>query len=157
MTREFPHLRLRPAKLSDAQMLLLWRNDPLTRSNSRMQGAISQEEHQVWLTGVLASKGSLFYIAEDDGHPVGCVRAQKGELTTELTWELSWTIAPNARGKGYGKAMVVKFVRELLANVPVTACIEEGNIASESIAKALGLSLQGPETPNNSRPFMIWR
>ena len=122
-----------------------------------MQGAISQEEHQVWLAGVLASKESLFYIAEDSDHPVGCVRAQKGELATELTWELSWTIAPNARGKGYGKAMVVKFVNDLLAKVPVTACIEEGNIASESIAKALGLSLQGPETPYNSRRFMIWR
>ena len=55
-------------------------------------------------------------------------------------WLLSWTIAPEARGKGYGKAMVAAMVKQL--NGPLRAETTIGNIASEHIARAIGMKLK---------------
>jgi RimJ/RimL family protein N-acetyltransferase len=53
--------------------------------------------------------------------------------------------------------MLLKFVHEIIPHDPITATIEEGNAASEAIAKALGLKKDGPEDPKASRRFIIWR
>lgn len=149
MTREFPELQLRPATLADALLLLAWRNDPVTRKNSRNQAVIAQDAHMAWVKTRLHE----IYIAEDKGVPVGTVRAEKGKESTQL----SWTIAPNVRGQGYGKAMVLKFVRENIPDHRITATIEEGNYASEAIASALGLIKAEPENPQDTRQFMLWK
>lgn len=149
MTSAFPNLQLRPATLADAALLLQWRNDPLTRKNSRNMAVVEERDHVAWLK----TKMHEIYIAEDRGVPVGTVRAQKGEFSTEL----SWTIAPHARGLGYGKAMLLQFVRDIIPNDKIMAIIEEGNQPSEAIAKALGLKKTKPENPQDLRKFMIWQ
>lgn len=150
MTRAFPELQFRPATIADAQLLLQWRNDPATRKNSRNQAVISQDAHIAWLTERLHE----IYIAEDNGSPVGTVRAEKGAEYTEL----SWTVAPHARGLGYGKAMVLTFVSDIIPNDRISATIEEGNLPSEAIATALGLTKAEPENSQDARRrFMRWR
>ena len=48
-------------------------------------------------------------------------------------------MAPERRRQGIGKAMVLQFVSDVLANATLLCEIYENNIASERIASALGL------------------
>ncbi|MEZ5776597.1 MAG: GNAT family N-acetyltransferase [Hyphomicrobiaceae bacterium] len=126
---------LRPAGLEDARLLLEWRNDPVTRSASHNGAPVGRAEHEAWLARSLADPGRRLYVAETAGEPVGTVRADRdGEA-----WELSWTVAPGARGRGLGTAMVVALAR--LLDGPVRAEVKAGNRSSARIAEAAGMVL----------------
>lgn len=142
---------LRPATLDDAKILFAWRNDPETRNQSRNANEVAWDEHVAWLTQSFSWDGFKMYIAEDQGVPIGTVRSYENE---EGFVELSWTIAPSARGKGYGKRMVLEFVRQFHPEDKLTATVRKGNIPSAKIAQALGL--QRLENSEDS-PFAIWR
>ena len=153
-----PQLHLRPATLEDAETLLVWRNDSETRRNSRTIDEVAWEGHIMWLQKTLsgAIPTRMLYIALHDGTPVGTVRSDKGE---DDMVELSWTIAPSARGKGFGKVMVTQFAAEIHPGKKLLASIRKGNIASEKIAQALGLHQAEPEFPDDADeyPLMLWR
>lgn len=130
-------MRLRRAELADGEMLLRWRNDSLTLSASHTSAPVSQEGHVAWLDQVLRESSRRLFIAEVEGVAVGTVRAdQSGE-----GWLLSWTIAPEHRGRGYGKAMV-KLAADMTPG-RLLAEIKAGNAASAAIADAAGLRLSG--------------
>lgn len=150
-------LSFRPTTLKDAELLLAWRNDPETRRQSRTSDELSLVNHIAWLTTSLAMPSRRLYIAEQDGTPVGTVRSDKRE---DGTVELSWTVAPRERGKGFGKAMVTQFAREIHPGERLVASIKKGNVASEKIAEALGLQQAEPEFPEeaeNDHSMMLWR
>jgi RimJ/RimL family protein N-acetyltransferase len=132
-------MQLRPAAMTDASLLLGWRNDPQTRANSRDTEKVQPAEHQQWLAQTLQNSERQLYIAELDGTPVGTVRADWGGRA----YELSWTTAPEHRRKGYGREMVRLLVAML--DAPVWAEIKEGNIASVHIAEAVGMRLVSTE------------
>ncbi len=149
---------LRPATRDDAELLLSWYNDPLTRENSRSRDATDSESHTAWLIKSLALPTRKLFIAEVDGMPVGTVRADEdGEGYAEV----SYTVAPEARGQGYGRLMVMQFAREQLAGKKLKAEIKKGgNEASEGIAQALGLkpSTERPSgDPQDPRPLVLWK
>ena len=148
-------LHLRPATMDDAKMLFGWRNDPVTREASHNSDEVQWESHMEWLKKSLVSNTRILYIAEADGTPVGTMRADKenGEQ------EMSWTVAPEARGKGVGKQMVLQFVQEVLPGAKIVACIKHGNVASEKIAQALGLSPVKKKFSENTSPNppILWR
>ena len=76
------------------------------------------------------------------------------DILNDGAYELSWTVAPEARGKGIGKAMLVQFKQEVLPEARIVATIQDGNVASEKIAQALGLAKAEPaEHPG----FSVWR
>mgnify|MGYP003394995869 CR=1 FL=1 len=151
-------LTLQPATLKDAELLLSWRNDPDTRRQSRNTGEAELAEHIAWLTKSLAMPTRKLYIAEDDGLPIGTVRADED---TDGYTEVSYTVAPSARGKGHGKRMAVQFAQEQLEGRKLKAEIKKGgNEASEGIARALGLNPteeRPSEDPNDPRPLVMWR
>lgn len=124
---------LRPATEADADLLLAWRNDPLTVSQSIDARPVAPREHRRWLARVLADPARRLYVAEVGGRPVGTVRADTGEEGAVL----SWTVAPEARGKGLGGRMV----RLLAGSVdgPAVALVKAGNLASRRIAESAGL------------------
>ena len=124
-------VKLRPATLEDARMLLAWRNDEATRAASVGTDAVSWQDHVDWLRASLENPRRKLLIAEA-GQPVGTVRIDYGAET-----ELSWTVAPDARGQGHGKAMVLAAMPE----GPVIAHIKRGNVASQRIAEAAGFTL----------------
>lgn len=134
--------------MDDAQALFLWRNDPDTRRNSINTEPVAWEGHVAWLTKSLGMPTRKLYVAEVGGTPVGTVRADNENGIEEL----SWTVAPEARGKGFGKMMVLQFVQEKLRGEKIIARIKDGNPASAAIAKALGLS-PGPAEDNTA----TWR
>ena len=151
-------LSLQPVTLTDAELLLAWRNDPETRAQSRNTGEAELAEHIAWLTKSLMMPSRKLYIAEDAGTPVGTVRADDD---TDGYTEVSYTVAPTQRGKGYGTRMVVQFRDEQLSGKKLKTEIKKGgNEASEKIAMALGLKPaeeRPSEDPNDPRPLVLWR
>lgn len=134
-----PDIRLRPATLADADLLLAWRNDPATRAASRDGGEVARPTHLEWLAATLASESRQLYVCEQDGRPVGTLRCDwsGGEC------ELSWTVAPEARGRGIGQRCVALLAAEIAA--PLRATVKAGNDASARIAMAAGMVLEGRE------------
>ncbi|HVA13862.1 MAG TPA: GNAT family N-acetyltransferase [Stellaceae bacterium] len=125
---------LRPATPDDAERLLAWRNDPVTRAHSRRQHALSWAE----LMAAPAGTTRESYVGELDGHPVGSLHLDYAGTACEL----SWTVAPAERGRGIGRALVAAAVAA--ARAPeLVALIKPANEASRRIADSLGFAPQG--------------
>jgi len=111
---------LRRSTLNDAYVLWLWRNDAETRRVSLQNAPIEWLEHISWLQERLGDPSSLVLLAESaKGQPVGSVR-----FDTRDAWQtarLSFVLAPEARGQGLGRPLVVEGVRYLRASHPTTA------------------------------------
>lgn len=127
---------LRPALITDADALLDWRNDAHTRTASRNHGLVGREGHIRWLDGVLHDPDSRLFIAEQDGIPVGTVRAdRKADGMTEI----SWTVSPRFRNRGIARAMLDELF-PILSGM-VCAEIKANNIASIKVAAHAGMLL----------------
>ena len=133
-------LNLRPAEMADADLLLLWRNDPQTRQASHHAEVISLETHMAWLEKSLKSPDQRrLWVAEMNGKAVGTCRADR----VENAWELSWTVAPESRGQGVAHQMLSKLVRGFTE--PLVAQVKVGNIASMKVAERAGFVLDKQE------------
>lgn len=132
-------IRLRPATIADADLLLQWRNDSQTRHASHSMSIVSREDHIEWLDGLLDDASRWLLIAEEDGHPVGTARVD----VVDGVHELSWTVAPTMRGRGVAKRMVAIAVAEIVG--PIRAEVKVGNEASRAIAEHVGMTLYNEE------------
>ena len=112
---------LRLAVPGDRDRLLAWRNDPSTRANSVSVDPVAAPDHERWLARCLADVDRRLMVAERAAVPVGQVRLDRAGAVAEV----SITVAPDARGRGLGAAMLASAnhhaalwgVRELLARV----------------------------------------
>ena len=91
-------VKLRPATLNDASMLLAWRNDLNTRLASKNVGLVDEATHARWLDERLRDPKDHLYIAMEDDAPVGVGRIQDAEV--------SLTISPTLRGRGYARELI---------------------------------------------------
>ena len=132
-------IKLRPASLDDADLLLAWRNDLQTRLSSHNTREIGREEHLAWLAETVSNPSRLLMVAEEGGVPVGTVRADR----EDGVYELSWTVSPDARGRGVGKRMVALFASQISG--PVRAEVKPGNTASIRIMEYAGLQFDREE------------
>lgn len=89
-------LRVRPATEADAESLLRWRDDPVTRAASRDGGEIGPDRHRAWLAATLTDPGRHLLVAFDDEGDVGCLRWDRRD---DGEWEVSVTVAPERRGR----------------------------------------------------------
>jgi pseudaminic acid cytidylyltransferase len=124
-----------PVNESHGEMLLAWRNEDETRAQSVHTEPISTEAHWTWLRNKLKDPHHLMCMAIAEHMAIGVVRADKD---AEGFWWLSWMVAPESRGKGYGKMMVKKWVQYLHC-LPIKALIKKDNLSSERIALEAGL------------------
>ena len=150
-------LSLRNVSLKDAEILFAWRNDVKTRMASRTGAELKWEDHLAWLESSLKNPKRVLVIAERKNIPVGTARADK---RADGFTEISYTIAPEARGQGLSKPMVLQFVREFLKGRRITATIKKGHVPSESVARTLGLapySEKPSDNPADSQPMVEWR
>ncbi|QDV11925.1 Acetyltransferase (GNAT) family protein [Rosistilla oblonga] len=125
---------LRDATMDDLHLLMQWRNHPATRNASRNTAAVDHESHQKWMQHSLGSDKRMLLIAEIDCRPIGTVRLDLDEVS-----EISWTVAPEARGKGLGKRMVMAAVGAVKS--PIKAVTRSDNTGSQKIAEAAGFRL----------------
>jgi RimJ/RimL family protein N-acetyltransferase len=131
-------MKLRNAFFEDWKMLLEWRNDVETRSNSLNANRVSELQHKQWLQDILADRNRQLFVCMENDMPVGTVRADFNQ--EEAMYKLSWTISPAARGKGIGKQMVRLLTERL--DTKVCAEIKKDNIASIKIAVFAGMELK---------------
>ncbi len=140
-------LTLRRAGLADAEELLRWRNDPLTRASSFNSEQISRADHAAWLAQVISDRDRLLLIAIEAGRSVGQVRLDKSGMGVV---ELHISLAPEARGHGLGTALLILAMDHAatLGAERVFARIKPGNIASERSFSGAGFHAE-PERPGH--------
>ncbi|WOQ70888.1 bifunctional UDP-2,4-diacetamido-2,4,6-trideoxy-beta-L-altropyranose hydrolase/GNAT family N-acetyltransferase [Microbacterium limosum] len=113
--RDVRPIGVRPARMSDAEQLLSWRNDPQTRLRSRQTDEITMGSHRSWLQATLESRAQLLLVAEDGQNPVGTVR---WDAVGRSRWEVSINVAPTARGRGIAASALRAAERALLDEYP---------------------------------------
>jgi len=125
-----PPVALRPARRDDSDRLRDWRNDAETRRWSRVQSEVSPQEHEGWLSQVLEDPQTRLWVAEVNGIAVGQIRVTRER---EGWAELHVSVAPSARGRALGTALIVEASGRALAGPDVSglvAHVKDGNVAS---------------------------
>ncbi len=162
--RPLTPLQARPARSDDAALLHAWRNDPVTRSQSREQDEVPWETHVAWLTATLARPDRILVVVEDAQRPVGTVRFDRlddGSAARHSEWEVSISLAPNARGAGLAHSVLDSAEKALQdshgsdgsAECVVLATVHRDNGPSRRLFIAAGYL---PESPADERGFERW-
>jgi ribosomal protein S18 acetylase RimI-like enzyme len=131
-------LMVRHAASEDALELLSWRNDPLTRAMSHNTDVISSEQHLAWFDRVLNDPRRCLFIAVAGTEKVGMIRYDQ---LTEGEWEVSIVIAPQARGRGLGKQLLLHGIKAFYIEHPRVSLLAEikvGNTVSQALFTSLG-------------------
>jgi UDP-2,4-diacetamido-2,4,6-trideoxy-beta-L-altropyranose hydrolase len=138
-------LSLRLALDTDCRLLFEWAADPVVRTASFRTGAISWEGHTRWFRERLQDPRSVIYIGENAaGAPVGLVRFQINDERATL----SVNVAPEFRGQGWGREMILFSIRTLVRERSVQkihALVKPENEASQRLFEASGFLLAGKE------------
>jgi len=140
-------IELRRAAREDSEALWLWRNDPVTRANSRTAEPIGWTDHVRWLSVVLADPHRDLLIAERGGCPVGTVRFDRlGGKRKSV--EVSINVRPDMRGEGLGRA-ILRSACECLAvrhgPSEVRASVRADNQRSRRLFESCGFRCAGAE------------
>jgi RimJ/RimL family protein N-acetyltransferase len=133
-------LRYRPATRADSELLLAWRNDPVTRASSLSEDPVDRPGHESWLADALRRPDRVLLVVEDPGGgPAGTVRF---DLGGEAEAVISVTVAPERRGSGIARQAVREAAELLLAARPdvprVRAEIRDDNPASRRAFERAG-------------------
>jgi L-amino acid N-acyltransferase YncA len=122
-------LSLRSATGPDDRLVFGWANDPASRAASFASEEIPWETHRDWFARRLADPATRLWIGDDERGPIGVVRF---DLAAEEA-TISINLAPEARGFGFGSALIARASRELIASTAtrrIHAFIKPGNHAS---------------------------
>lgn len=133
-----PAVAVRPARADDADAVLRWRNDPLTRAMSRTPDAVGPEAHAAFWERVLTDPELKFLIGEIDGRPFGVSAFEK----VDGEWEASLHIDPAQRGVGLAAPLIRAGIRAAFDHrAPLLrAEIKEDNAASLRVFEANGFT-----------------
>jgi spore coat polysaccharide biosynthesis predicted glycosyltransferase SpsG/RimJ/RimL family protein N-acetyltransferase len=142
-------LWVRPATEADADALLRWRTDPVTRAASRDSGEVGAEQHQAWLAATLANPGRHLLLAADDGGDVGTLRWDRRD---DGEWEVSVTVAPERRGRSLAAPLLRAGEGWLAAHEPAAhtmlAAVHVDNAASLRLFDTAGYLPDLPPGPD---------
>lgn len=131
----------RDCREDDEALLLEWATDADSRTNSFESKAISSETHRAWYRDLLKKPDCvrLYVINTENGIPVGQTR-----FTLHGTvWEISYSLAPELRGRGMGRALLLAgldALREDLGNVSVVGKVRSSNDSSCRVFRRLGFT-----------------
>lgn len=149
-------LSLRPASMSDAEVLLRWANESDTRRFAFNTGPIDFGTHVAWLRSKLADEDSLLLVAVDrSGEPLGQVRFEIGGTRAVM----SVSVEVRRRGEGWGTALVIAGVRSLYGSRLAKRCstvvaeIKDGNDRSVRAFELAGFELEAEHEDGRGR----WR
>ncbi len=132
------------ATMGDADRLLAWANDPITRSNSFNPDRIDPESHVSWLRRVVDDENSMLLIAEYGDQPIGQMRfdEEEGQVLVSVG------LAVEARGRSLGAPLILAGVRAARTRWPtlsMVARIKVDNTASIRAFRVGGFSHARPD------------
>ena len=136
-------IRLRAANDEDARLLWNWANDATVRAASFSSERISWAEHCDWMARKLSDERSQIWMAEEDGYPLGTVRAHR---TIEHCADLGITIAPELRGQGLAPFVIRIAVERAIESWSVSefhAFIKPHNLSSRKAFESAGFQFDG--------------
>jgi UDP-2,4-diacetamido-2,4,6-trideoxy-beta-L-altropyranose hydrolase len=138
-------LRLRRVRKDDCLQLWEWANDPDVRPVSFATEPISWERHLQWFNSKLRDSNAVLYLVVDPEEvPTGQVRYQIDGTTAAV----SISLAPQFRGKGYGKVVLAMATEDLFRTAAVTkidAYVKPNNTASLRLFMRAGYARLGTE------------
>lgn len=130
---------IRPATAEDAWFLYSLRNDPVVREASFNSNQLSWEQHLLWLDAKTAD-GSMIFIVEVGGVPVGYVRFHPIEGEGEFDVAVAITAAERGRGLGARSIGLASGEAEARGAQRLVARVRPGNDASIRAFEAAGYS-----------------
>jgi len=117
-------LTIRNAREEDSEDIWRWRNDSVTRQNSRSKEEIPWENHVSWYANALTNPNKKIFVGMDGETKVGRIMFDK--IKDGLA-EVGIVVAPEGRGRGYGSELIrigsleyfsrEESVREILAEI----------------------------------------
>ena len=152
-------INLRRVNEGDCRMIWEWNNNPDVRAISFLPDPIPFEDHVRWYEARRRDPGCFFYVATN------CSGAPFGQIRFELTKNegtVSVSLDQEARGKGYGSALILRgaerFFAESSASV-IHAYIKKDNQASVRAFESAGFSDVGivNSCEQRSRHFVLKR
>ena len=126
----------RTATLSDAAILLAWRNNPSTREFSHHSELILSDEHLEWLTARLERiQFEPFFLFAADDKPIGMSRLDilSGSVNK---YEISILVDPNQRGKEIGTRILHMTCEAFFGLHPdhtIVASVHRDNFVSQKL------------------------
>ena len=137
---------VRRAAAADSRLLWEWVNDPGVRAASFSTQPIAWPEHQAWFARKMTDPNTLWLIGEDDeGRPIGQFRV---DWHSAADGNIGVSVAPGARGSGYGRQLIEQSVRRVFNTTPTErmhAFIRQENQASIRSFERVGFSRVGEE------------
>lgn len=134
-----PEISVREAIISDLDLVFLWANDALVRSQSFNSEPIDYKDHVTWFRKKIASKTDLLLIVTVNDLPAGLVRIEN------IVQKAVIGIVVDAKFRGKGLAYL--FLTEAVGRYftvfrnPIFAYIKKTNIASIQAFKKAGFEL----------------
>jgi UDP-2,4-diacetamido-2,4,6-trideoxy-beta-L-altropyranose hydrolase len=151
-------IAIRPAVFSDVGLLLEWRNDPATRSQSLTTAPIAMENHARWLEDRLSQANDCrLWIAETAGRPIGQARIDRREARTG---EISISLDAGERGRGFGSTLIALATERGMNELQldrVIAVIKVGNEASVAAFRRAGYDVQAHEQRGSDEVLVLER
>jgi perosamine synthetase len=123
-------LSLRPATMSDAELLLTWANDPEVRDASFNSEPIGLDTHLSWLKRKLGSPDTAFFICERRGGAIGYARVERRD---DRRGEIAVSVDSAQRRRGVGRRLIALAsarAAEELGIAEIFARVKSGNVAS---------------------------
>lgn len=122
----------------DMDLLYKWANDPVVRQNAFHTEPISYEEHKNWFQRILKDEECVQYIFLKDNEPVGQIRFNiKADEAV-----IGYSVAPEMRGKGYGKTLLEMGTEKFIKTYPhikkVVGQVKKENMASKKCFTDIG-------------------
>jgi UDP-2,4-diacetamido-2,4,6-trideoxy-beta-L-altropyranose hydrolase len=132
-------LHVKRAGPEDANLLFDWANEPDVRRNSINTEPIAWETHVAWFGSRINSPDFILYILYESDGPVGQIRFD----AHDAYYEINFSIDKNHRGKGFGKAIIVLGMNELISEkghkkIRFHAKVKKFNVASMRTFESLG-------------------
>jgi UDP-2,4-diacetamido-2,4,6-trideoxy-beta-L-altropyranose hydrolase len=139
------YITKRNANLSDAAVLLKWRNSPSARKFSQNSELIQIEDHLVWLSERLERiTFEPFYMFELGDQLVGMSRLDfESQSTNEFV--ISILVDPVQHGKGFGKKILNMTCANIFDSYPsstIVAKVHQDNSISQKLFVNCGFKLQ---------------
>lgn len=137
---------MRPARATDADDLLAWRNDPVTLACSRSTAEVSREDHDRWMQFNVEQgyPQHLVMIADGGSDSLGVVRFDA--MRDLMSYTVSITVAPQHRGKGLANGVLTEACRHM-HEYTLHAEVRQENTASRRLFAHCGFRerMAGPD------------